>query len=510
MRFHHYVTAILIANCTANLSFAQSPSSSEPQPSLQSETQRQPNIIFILVDDLGYGELGSYGQSKIKTPQLDKLAKEGMKFTQFYAGNTVCAPSRAALITGRHTGKNQIRGNYELGGFLDEEEFGQLPLKPSTATLGTMLKAAGYQTALIGKWGLGGPGSYGIPTKQGFDYFYGYLDQKQAHNHTPTHLWRNEDSVSLENAYLDTHQPLKVDFDPTKKDSFNSLKRENFAQDSLTNEALSYVEKNKNNPFFLYLSYAGPHAALQAPESEIEKYNFPDDIAKVPTEGNYIPAFKPRAARAAMVSYIDKHVGQLVDKLRSLNLDKDTLVIFTSDNGPSFEGGADLEFFDANGPLRGYKRDLYEGGIRMPMIAWWPGKITPNSSSNHVGAFWDMMPTFAQAANINTPETDGISILPTLLNKDLQKQHQHLYWEFHHWQSGHSQAIRQKNWKAVRFYKKNKSGSIYMITELYNLDTDLGESVDLADKLPLKVKELEKLMDESRTPSWINDWNFDT
>jgi arylsulfatase A len=510
MRFHHYVTAILIANCTANLSFAQSPSSSEPQPSLQSETQRQPNIIFILVDDLGYGELGSYGQSKIKTPQLDKLAKEGMKFTQFYAGSTVCAPSRAALITGRHTGKNQIRGNFELGGFADDQEFGQLPLKPNTKTLGTMLQNAGYRTALIGKWGLGGPGSYGIPTKQGFDYFYGYLDQKQAHNHTPTHLWFNEDSTPLNNEYLYTHQDLKPNFDPNNKDSFDYLKREDFAQDHLTAKALSYVEKHKNEPFFLYLSYSGPHASLQAPESEIEKYDFPNDIAQIPTEGDYIPAYKPRATRAAMVSYLDKHIGQLVDKLKDLNIDENTLVIFTSDNGPSFEGGADLEFFDANGPLRGYKRDLYEGGIRMPMIAWWPGKIRANTTNDHIGAFWDMMPTFAEVANVEAPTTDGISLLPSLIKENQQEQHKHLYWEFHHWQAGHSQAIRQQNWKAVRLYKTNKLGKFNPIIELYNLANDLGEQTDVASKYPWKVKELGKLMDQSRTASWINNWNFDT
>jgi arylsulfatase A len=510
MRFYLFVITIFLAICTIKLSFAKGDLPIGSQHYKQIPITEKPNIIFILVDDLGYGELGSFGQKKITTPQLDKLAREGMKFTQFYAGSTVCAPSRAALITGKHTGKNQIRGNYELGSYLDEEEFGQLPLKPNTTTLGTMLQDAGYRTALIGKWGLGGPGSYGTPTKQGFDYFYGYLDQKQAHNHTPTHLWRNEKAAPLDNKYLYTHQGLNAGFDPDKKDSFDSLKRDDFAQDHLTNEALSYVEKNKNIPFFLYLSYAGPHASLQAPESEIEKYDFPNDIAKVPTQGNYIPAFKPRATRAAMVSYLDKHIGQLVDKLKDLNIDEKTLVIFTSDNGPSFEGGADLEFFDANGPLRGYKRDLYEGGIRMPMIAWWPGKIEANSSNDHIGAFWDMMPTFAQVANIESPETNGISLLPTLMNQNQQEQHRHLYWEFHHHKNGHSQAIRQQNWKAVRLYKKDKLSQFYSVTELYNLANDLSESTNVADKYPLKVKELQKLMDESRTPSWINNWNFDT
>jgi len=485
--------------------------SNEQADKTLTRTDQRPNIIYILADDLGYGDIGAFGQKHIDTPSLDKMAAQGMRLTQHYAGSTVCAPSRASLVTGKQPGTVQIRGNFELGSFLDEEEWGQMPLRPGTKTIGTVMQDAGYETALIGKWGLGGPGSYGTPNKQGFDYFFGYLDQKQAHNHYPTHLWLNEDSFPLDNEYLDVHQDLPADVDPNNPESYLPYQRKDFAQQRIADDALRYVEENKNKPFFLYLSFAAPHAALQAPEADVEAYNH-KEFKETPTSGGYLPVLKPKATRAAMITHIDKSIGQLLAKLKSLGLDKNTLVMFSSDNGPSWEGGADLTFFDSNGPLRGYKRDLYEGGIRMPTIAWWPSKISQNSETDHMSAFWDIMPTIADVANAKIPDDiDGISMLPTLLGKNNQQKHNHLYWEFHNNNGEHSQAIRldddKGHWKAVRLY--NKDNRTNPPIELYNLASDLEESIDLASNNPEIIGKMKKLMDESRTQADIDAWNFD-
>ncbi|EWH10522.1 sulfatase [Catenovulum agarivorans DS-2] len=477
-------------------------------------TERQankPNVIYIIVDDLGIGDIEPYGQQKIRTPNLQKLAHQGLLFTQHYAGSTVCAPSRAALMTGLHSGHNQIRGNFELGDFTDEREYGQMPLKPGTTTLGTVMQKAGYHTALIGKWGLGGPNSYGVPTKQGFDYFFGYLDQKQAHNHYPTHLWKNEQWFGLDNEFVHPHQSLPEGVDPNDPASYQAYLREDFAQERLTQDALRYIKEHKNKPFFLYLAYAGPHAALQAPEEAIDQYDFEETPYGV--NSSYLPQRRPRAARAAMISHIDQGVGQVTALLKELNIDDNTLVIFTSDNGPSPEGGADMEFFDSNAEFRGYKRDLYEGGIRMPTIARWPGKIAAGKTTDHVSAFWDVLPTLADLAQVKlkTP-TDGISFLPTLLDQTNQPKHQSLYWEFHRKNGYHSQAVRIRDeqngdWKAVRFYN-TKQGAISPV-ELYNLKLDPSETNNVAAKYPQIVAKAEQLMDSSRTRSFIDEWNFD-
>jgi len=478
--------------------------------STQQQDKARPNIVYILVDDLGYGDVGAFGQTKINTPELDQLASEGMRLTEHYAGSTVCAPSRAALVTGKHTGNVQIRGNYELGTFLDEEEFGQMPLHPGTETIGTMMQDAGYKTALIGKWGLGGPGSYGTPNKQGFDYFFGYLDQKQAHNHYPSHLWRNEERYPLNNDWLDVHPEIPEDADPDDPGIYEPFQRSDHAQTRLTEEALQYIQTNKDNPFFLYLSFAAPHAALQVPDEDLTQYAGFEETPSL--GGGYLPHPKPRAARAAMITRIDSDIGKVIAQLKKLGLDENTLVIFSSDNGPSFEGGADLEFFDSNGPLRGFKRDLYEGGIRMPTIAWWPGKVPAGTSSSHMSAFWDVMPTVADVAGAELPgEVDGISFLPTLLGSGEQRTHDSLYWEFHSWSAGHSQAVRFNNgdnqWKAVRVYTtENRSNPPI---ELYNLANDIGEQVDLASQHPEHIEKALQLMESSRTRSRIDDWNFD-
>ncbi|MDU0356430.1 arylsulfatase [Paraglaciecola aquimarina] len=481
--------------------------STKPQLSNKVLDKRKPNVIFIMVDDMGYGELGSYGQKVMRTPNLDQMAKEGKRFTQFYAGSAVCAPSRASLMTGKHSGHAHIRGNYELGGFSDETEFGQLPLLPATVTLGTMMQQAGYKTAAIGKWGLGGQNSVGRPNLQGFDYFFGYLDQKQAHNHAPTHLWRNQKWTALDNDFLDMHHLKLPNFDYNDPKSYAQFKRTDFAQARMNQDALNFIEQNQHQPFFLYLAYAMPHAALQAPDKEIEQYDFEvDPPEKV---GYYMPVEKPRATRAAMVSYTDKHVGEVLNKLKALNIADNTLVIFTSDNGATPEGGADMAFFKANGDLRGFKRQLYEGGIRMPMLAWWPGKIAAGTVSTHIGAFWDVMPTLADLTQQSAPEsTDGMSFLPDLLGQGEQAEHNYLYWEFP--QGKHkAQAIRDGKWKAIRLYKGVKEKGYTTEFELYDLSKDVAETTDLASSHPSLVAKYKALMDTSRTRSWIDKWNFD-
>ena len=489
-------------------------STSEARFNNQRHSDNRPNIIYILVDDMGIGDIQPYGQKIIQTPNLSRMAAEGMLFTQHYAGNTVCAPSRAALITGQHSGHGQIRGNYELGGFEDDNEWGQMPLHPATKTLGKVLQAAGYTTALIGKWGLGGPSSYGVPTKQGFDYFFGYLDQKQAHNHYPTHLWEGENWFPLNNAWLHSHAQLPPGANPNDPAVYEAFKREDFAQQRLTDRAVKYIAEKHDKPFFLYLSYAAPHAALQAPEEEIAAYHhLPDTPYDGKSAGRYLPSFRPRATRAAMISHIDKGVGAVFAKLKEHGLDDNTLVIFSSDNGPSFEGGADLKFFDSNAEFRGYKRDLYEGGIRMPTLARWPGKIAPNSINDHVSAFWDVLPTLAEIAGGNAPKNiDGISFLPSLTGTGNQKKHEHLYWEFHHFNGTHSQAIRirdDKNgdWKALRFFKQK--GDVDPPIELYNLRDDPAEKTNLASQYLELVRHAKKVMRNSRTRSFIDAWNFD-
>jgi len=469
----------------------------------------RPNVIYILADDLGIGDIEPFGQQHIKTPNLNRMMNEGMLLTQHYAGNTVCAPSRASLVTGLHSGHTQIRGNFELGGFSDEEEYGQMPLIPGTDTIATMLKSAGYRTGLIGKWGLGGPESQGTPNKHGFDYFLGYLDQKQAHNHYPTHLWENEEWYPLENETLNPHQSLPAEADPNDPDSYDSYKREDYAQGRLTNAALEFVAKDEGQPFFLYLAYATPHAALQIPDEELIAYSHFEETPYT-AERNYLPHQTPRAARAAMISNIDAAVGSLLDRLDSLGIANETLVIFSSDNGPTPEGGGDMEFFDSNGPYRGYKRDLYEGGIRMPTLAHWPGNISAGSRSDHVSAFWDLMPTLADLAGVEAPENDGISFLPALLQQSNQQQHESLYWEFHRNSGGYAQAVRfidenNHSWKAVKVYQGDSNPPI----ELYDMDNDPYETNNIANGNSLLVAKAQELMNDSRSRSFIDVWNFD-
>ncbi len=439
----------------------------------------QPNIIFILTDDLGYGDLGCYGQQVIQTPNIDRMAAEGMLFTDAYAGSTVCAPSRCSLMTGLHTGHAYVRGNKEA------KPMGQLPLPADAVTVPKLLKGRGYVTGLIGKWGLGGPGSSGAPNNQGFDYFFGYLCQRHAHNYYPEFLYRNDQRVPLAN---------KVAGDRDDGAGVATEKVE-YSHDLIADEALQFIERNRQMPFFLYLALTIPHANNEAGRAGME----------VPSYGPYADEDwpEPQKGHAAMITRMDGDVGRLLDKLEELGIDADTLVLFSSDNGPHAEGGADPAFFHSSGPLRGMKRDLYEGGIRVPLIARWPGRIAAGSGTDHVCAFWDLLPTCCDLAGAIPPDdADGFSFLPTLLGKPVyQRKHRYLYWEFH--EQGKKQAVRMGFWKGVRLnVAADPDGPI----ELYDLRTDLGETTNVADENPEIVAQMVALMKAAHKPS--ETWPF--
>jgi arylsulfatase A-like enzyme len=423
--------------------------------------QREPNIIFILADDLGYGDLGCYGQKMIQTPNLDRMAAEGMRFTQCYAGSTVCAPSRCTLMTGLHTGHCRVRGN------------ALHPLRPEDVTVAKVLKDAGYATGLIGKWGLGEPETTGTPNRQGFDYFYGYLNQVHAHNYYPDYLWKNAERVAIDGNVVENGV---------------ARKRSQYAQDLLTQQALDFVRQHETKPFFLYLAYTTPHANNEMAKVEGHGMEVPDDAP-------YSDKPWPRAQRnhAAMITRLDADVGKLLKRLKQLEIDEDTIVFFSSDNGPHAEGGADPLFFKSAGPLRGHKRDLTDGGIREPMIVRWPGHVKAGGESDLVWAFWDVLPTAAELAGAKPPAgLDGISIVPTLVGKGAKKQHEFLYWEFH--ERGFQQAVRTGDWKAIRA----KQGQPL---ELYDVARDPHEDKNVASKHPEVVAKIEKYLKTARTDS---------
>ncbi len=456
---------------------------------------RPPNIIFILADDLGYGELGSYGQTKIRTPNIDRLAAEGMRFTQHYSGSPVCAPSRAVLLTGLHTGHAYIRDNDEMSErgdvWHDLSLEGQRPLPANTYTIGTMLQDAGYTTGAIGKWGLGGPGSSGEPNRQGFDHWYGYLCQRIAHGYYPPYLWRNTEKHVLENEYVYPHQRLPEDADPSDPNSYEPYSGTQYSMDLMAQEALDFIRRNSEEPFFLYLPFPVPHVALQVPEESLAEYDgaFPE----TPYIGDraYLPHRTPHAAYAAMITRMDREIGRIRTLLEELGLDDKTLIIFTSDNGPTFNGGTDSEFFNSAGPLRGLKTQLYEGGIRVPLIAWWPQLVEAGSTSDHVSAFWDFLPTFAELVGTEVPtDVDGLSLLSTLFGRsDEQARHEYLYWEYHG-----RQAVRLGDWKGYR-------ASVDSPIELYDLAADIGETRDVADLHPDVVARIAAIMQSGRTES---------
>ena len=429
------------------------------------EVVRLPNIIFIMADDLGYGDLGSYGQHQIKTPRIDRLASEGVRFTNFYAGSTVCAPSRSVLMTGQHTGHTHIRGN------------GKINLRLEHVTVAEVLKSAGYTTGLMGKWGLGHEGSNGLPTRQGFDQFFGYLDQHHAHNYYPSFLVRDEARLALHNVVPDEGRY-------GQGVASNKL---TYSHDLIADEALKFIERNRHGPFFLYLALTIPHANNEAGDEGME----------VPDYGAYEEENwpQPQKGLAAMITRMDTDIGRLMDALKKYGIDERTVVFFTSDNGPHGEGGNDPDFFNSNGPLRGIKRDLYEGGIRVPMIVRWPGTAPAGTVSHHAGYFADFMATAADIAGVEPPEGgDGLSFLPAILaNNQSQDQHDYLYWEFY--ERGSAQALRMGQWKAVR--KPMFDGRV----ELYDLNQDIGEAHDVAAQHPEIVVQAEQYMQEAHTPA---------
>lgn len=446
------------------------------------DQKKKPNVVFIIADDLGYGDVSCYGQEKFQTPNIDRLAQEGIRFTQCYSGTTVSAPSRASLITGLHSGHTPIRGNKEM------EPEGQFPLPQNIPSLFSVFKNAGYTTGAFGKWGLGSPGSTGDPNQQGVDQFFGYNCQLLAHNYYTDHLWENNTRIDLHN---------------NDNGGYGT-----YTQDLIQDKALQFIDKNKNNNFFLFLPYVLPHAELIVPEDsiiQIFRGMYPEtpyhgtDKGPAFRKGGYCSQTHPRATFAAMVYRLDVYVGQIVSKLKESGLYDNTLIVFCSDNGPHQEGGADPNFFNGNGIYRGYKRDLYEGGIRVPFIATWPGKIEQGKESNLMFSFWDMMPTFAEVLNRKVPTSDGISILPTLTGKGKQAQHNYLYFEF--LELGGRQAVRQGDWKLIRLNVKKGKDSIY---ELYNISADPQEIHNVATEHPEKVAELTRIM----LASHVDDSNW--
>lgn len=464
--------------------------------------KQKPNIIYIYADDLGYGELGCYGQQKIKTPNLDRIAKEGMRFTQHYTGTPVCAPARCMLMTGKHGGHSYIRGNYELGGFEDSTEGGQMPLPEGTFTIAKLLKQAGYITGAIGKWGLGMANTTGDPNRQGFDYFYGYLDQKQAHNFYPTHLWENGKWDTLDNPFIYVHRPIPKNSPDT---AFDYYKGKDYSLTKMAEKTLHFIRQHKNEPFFLYLPYTGPHVSLQAPDEAVKEYIGLFDEKPYYGEHGYAPAKYPLSTYAAMITYMDAQVGKIMALLKELKLDDNTIVMFSSDNGATFNtGGVNTEFFNSVGGLRGRKQDLYEGGIREPFIARWPGKIPAGKVSGLISVQVDMMATLSDITGVKAPENDGISFLPTLLGKEeQQKKHTYLYFEFP--EKGGQVAIRMGRWKGVKSnMKKNKHAP----WELYDLAMDEKETTDIASQHPELVQQFERILQKEHQPSHLRDWEF--
>ena len=444
--------------------------SAAPAQGVASQTVDPPNILLIQADDLGYGDVSAYGQSRFATPQLDRLAREGIRFTQYYAGSTVCAPSRAALMTGMHTGHGWIRGN------------GDIPLRHEDVTLAEVLRDRGYRTAVIGKWGLGTPRTSGQPNRQGFEYAFGFLDHRHAHRQYTDHLWRNGERTAT-----------RLDQD--------------YVNDLFTRESAGFIEQDDRRPFFVYLNYTVPHAELRAPEESLSQFRgrfpeqpFTNPAADAKPTGAHpdLPSLgyrsqpMPKAAFASMITRMDRDIGRLADLIRARGLERRTLVLFISDNGPHQEGGGDPVFFKSNGGLRGIKRDLYEGGIRVPMIAWWPGTIPAGRVSDHPWAHWDLVPTLAELTGARTPRgLDGLSMAGALRGGSSQP-HAFLYWEFH--ERGFQQAVRMGPWKAVRL----KSGAPL---ELYDLSTDPNEQHDVAASHAAEVAKVEAYLRSARTPS---------
>jgi arylsulfatase len=460
-------------------------------PAYSAENAGRPNIVFILADDLGYGDLGSYGQTKIKTPNIDRMAAEGMRFTDFYCGGAVCAPSRCALMTGKHLGHATVRDNMQRRPGFE----GQHPMQPGTVTVAQRLKSAGYATAIVGKWGLGMPEDHSSPLDFGFDHHYGYLCQGMAHTYYPPYLWRDNKQEALAGNPPYRYGQKGV-IAPTAKV---------YSHDVMAQDGLDWVRAHPRGPFFLYLAFTVPHLSLQVPEDSLAEYRGKWPETPMTTSKHYANHDTPRAAYAAMITRMDRDIGRLMALLKDLSLDDNTLVFFASDNGAVFPlAGTDPEFFHSNGNLRGYKQELYEGGIRTPFIARWPGEVKAGTTSNFVGAFWDIMPTLCELAGTTPPaDIDGVSIVPTLLGQPGQKQHDYLYWEY---QGGRrAQAVRFGHWKAIRPNLKESPDST---PELYNLASDPSEKNDVAQQYPEIAAKAAAYMKAAHSTSWEPKWNF--
>lgn len=496
MKKHNLLFGVALLSPFAN-------QSSEAKPKGKS------NIIYILADDLGRADLGVYGQQLIETPNIDQLAKEGMTFTDHYSGAPVSAPSRCSLFTGKHMGHAYIRGNDEMpergntGSFqaMFENPYleGQRPIPASTITVPQKLKEAGYHTACIGKWGLGYPGSESTPNKMGFDYFYGYNCQRQAHTYYPAFLYRNEERVYLKNKVAYPHVQLPQELDPLDPKSYEQYQQVDYSPDLMFDEIMTYVDERGKQPFALFWTTPIPHVPMQASQKWIDYYHekFGEEEPYVGNQG-YFPIRYPKASYAAMISYLDEQVGLLIDKLKAEGLYDNTLIIFTSDNGPTFNGGSDSPWFDSAKPYKSEygwgKTSVKEGGIRVPMLAVWKNKIKPNSTTDHISAFWDIMPTLCEVVDVKSPQTDGISFLPTLLGKK-QSPHEYLYWEFG--ETDGAVALRMGKWKGIvsNIHKGNRE------VELYNLELDPREHTNVAKYHPEVVELIkQKMVEAHETP----------
>lgn len=460
------------------------PAAGKPGPS-------KPSIIFILADDMGIGDVGAYGQQKIRTPNIDRIAAEGMRFTGFYSGHCVCAPSRCTLMTGKHTGHSVVRNNVQRA----PNDEGQVPMPQGTVTVAQLLKKAGYATAIVGKWGLGMPQDKSSPLDFGFDHHYGYLCQGVAHTYYPPYLWRDNSKEMLEG---------NPPYDPSMRGVIPPTGK-TYSADLIGNDGLGWLRAHQGGPFFLYFASTVPHLSLQVPEDSLAEYKGKWTETPFRDTKHYANNETPRATYAAMITRFDRDIGRLLDLLRELKLEENTLVFFSSDNGAVFPiSGTDPVFFGSTGGLRGYKQDLFEGGIRTPFLARWPGHVKAGSTSNHMGAFWDMLPTFCELVGITPPaDIDGISILPTLLGQPGQKQHDHLYWEYH--SGGSAQAVRFGEWKAIRNGVKKAPDST---PELYNLAADPAEKTNVAAEHPDVTAKAAALLKSARTPSERALWNF--
>lgn len=477
-----------------------------------------PNVLFIMADDLGYGELGVYGQQKIETPNIDQLARSGMRFTQYYSGSPVCAPSRCILLSGQHSGHAAIRGNDEMANrgpvwdylAMAENPYleGQVPMPDSIRTIAEVLKEKGYGTALFGKWGLGYPGSFSTPNKQGFDYFFGYNCQRQAHTLTPLHLWRNENRVFLKNDTLAPRTLLDAGKDPYDPKSYQAYDQEDYAPSLIFEDLVNYLDRQDDRPFCIFWESPIPHVPLQAPKDWIDYYvdKFGEESPYLGDKG-YFPSRYPRATYAAMVSYLDENIGKVIKKLEDKGMLDNTIIIFTSDNGPSYAGGTDSEWFKSAGPFNSTygwtKGFLKEGGIRVPLIISWPGKIQPGSITDHICAAQDLYPTLCEVAGIKAGASiDGISFKPVLTGESMQPEHPYLYWEFPEY--GGQQAVRKGNLKAYLGDIHNGNTNI----EVFDLETDIREEHNIADQHPAFVAEVKSIFNKEHIISDNTKWQY--